>query len=268
MPDDDKRARIVEAALAEFVARGFEAASTNAIARRAGVAKGLPFHYWGSKEGLYVTVYEAVIERTIAAMTQEPPAAADLFERLHELGLRKLRAFQADPLAFQFVAMAAQDAPPGVREALQRLRETLLTRHWPHMLAGIDASRLRPGLTLADALETLTALGEGLERRLQPRLAAGRRDDPESLIALSAEVWRHYERLRDGLYAPPPPPTPRRRRPTRSPGRRRRRRPLTGAPRACARRPGPAPPGSCRPPRRTARARWPRRSCGRSSSPG
>jgi AcrR family transcriptional regulator len=53
-PTPDRRARIVDAAIDEFAARGFEAASTNAIAESAGVAKGLVYHYFGDKEALFL----------------------------------------------------------------------------------------------------------------------------------------------------------------------------------------------------------------------
>ncbi|GAA0228566.1 TetR family transcriptional regulator [Saccharothrix mutabilis subsp. mutabilis] len=58
-PDDRKRdpertkARIVEAAVAEFGAKGFAATRVSAIAERAGVNKQLISYYFGGKEGLF-----------------------------------------------------------------------------------------------------------------------------------------------------------------------------------------------------------------------
>lgn len=200
----DARTRILEAALAEFVARGFEAASTNTIARAAGVAKGLVFHHFGSKADLYLAVHERVAARIGAQVVVMPERPMDLFAWLRAVAIRKLRVLQRDPVAYQFV-LAARDAPSPLREEMERRMRTLRDEAWRGALASIDSSRLRPGITLAQAIETLTILGEGLDRRYMPRIAALPDRGFSQLEALTEEVWAHYARLRDGLYAPPAP---------------------------------------------------------------
>ena len=51
--DDQRKDRILEAALIEFADKGYKKASTNTIVREAGVSKGLLFHYYKSKKDLY-----------------------------------------------------------------------------------------------------------------------------------------------------------------------------------------------------------------------
>ena len=201
------RERILRVALRELVKRGHEAASTNAIAAAAGVAKGLVFHYFGTKDGLYLAVHDAQLERLQAAAfgaDADAPLPTDLFERLHALAVRKLRAFQDDPLAYQFLVAAAADPPPSLRAALARRRDALAGDGWRRILDGIDTSRLRPGLDLAAAVETVTILSDGLERRVFPRLAALPDRGASQLAAITAELWAHFARLRDGLYGDAP----------------------------------------------------------------
>ena len=50
--DEEKRERIMNAAMKEFLA-GYKKASTDNIVREAGISKGLLFHYFGTKERLY-----------------------------------------------------------------------------------------------------------------------------------------------------------------------------------------------------------------------
>ncbi len=45
-----RRNAILNAALKEFVSRGFDNASTNVIAKEAGISKALMFHYANSKQ--------------------------------------------------------------------------------------------------------------------------------------------------------------------------------------------------------------------------
>ncbi|MDB5415148.1 MAG: TetR family transcriptional regulator [Rubritepida sp.] len=58
------RARILAAATAEFAAHGFAGARMDRIGQSATVAKGLLFHHFGNKEGLY----RAVLERIYGAL--------------------------------------------------------------------------------------------------------------------------------------------------------------------------------------------------------
>jgi AcrR family transcriptional regulator len=82
------RAAIIEAAEAVFAERGFAGASLEEIGTRAGLSRGTPSYFYGSKERLYV----AVLERVFAAR-EEATAAA--FAPLHEwarTGAGKLEA--------------------------------------------------------------------------------------------------------------------------------------------------------------------------------
>ena len=56
---EQTRRNILSAATAEFAASGLEGGRTDRIAKQAGVAKRMLFHYFGSKEGLFQAVLEA-----------------------------------------------------------------------------------------------------------------------------------------------------------------------------------------------------------------
>jgi AcrR family transcriptional regulator len=203
----DRRRRILTAALKEFTSRGYEAASTNAIAEAAGVAKGLLFHHFGNKEALFVAVFDDVVERTVNAMFEpgrELPS--DLFERLHAWAIRKFEVFQQEPEAYEFLTLALTEAPASVKGQLLRRQAALAAKHWPRFMEGIDLSRLRQGLTLSQAVETLSLLAEGMERRMMPQLAALPDRGKSQYAAIRDSLWSHFERLRDGFYTPPSPP--------------------------------------------------------------
>lgn len=53
----EKQDRFIHAALKIFAENGYKRASTDEIVREAGISKGLLFHYFGSKQGLYEFVY-------------------------------------------------------------------------------------------------------------------------------------------------------------------------------------------------------------------
>jgi TetR/AcrR family transcriptional regulator len=56
------RARILAHATAEFAAKGYDGARVDSIARRCRLSKNMLYHYFGSKEGLFVAVLERMYE--------------------------------------------------------------------------------------------------------------------------------------------------------------------------------------------------------------
>ena len=86
-PERTRRA-ILEAATAEFVAKGLDGASVNEIAARAGANKRMLYHYFGNKEGLYV----AVLERTYAGI-RNAEMELELGNLVPEAAMRRLVLF-------------------------------------------------------------------------------------------------------------------------------------------------------------------------------
>lgn len=60
-----RREAVLEAARPEFAERGLHAASTDAIARRAGISQAYLFRLFGSKKELFLAVNDACFERTL-----------------------------------------------------------------------------------------------------------------------------------------------------------------------------------------------------------
>src|SRR5512143_1190789 len=85
---EERREAVLEAARREFARAGFHGASTDAIAREAGISQPYLFRLFGSKKGLYVASVRRCFRRTLEAMQ----AAAE--------GLRGEAALQAIGAAY------------------------------------------------------------------------------------------------------------------------------------------------------------------------
>src|SRR5215475_12192142 len=70
----DRKTLILDAAFAEFAAHGYAATRLEDIARRAGVAKGLPHFYFGRKEDLFRAVVRRVLVPTWTELTRSSAA--------------------------------------------------------------------------------------------------------------------------------------------------------------------------------------------------
>ncbi|BAJ26842.1 MULTISPECIES: TetR/AcrR family transcriptional regulator [Kitasatospora] len=64
-----KRRAIIDAALAEFLAEGYSAASMDSITKRSGVSKATVYKHVGSKERLFLAVVGGVLPQTYADLT-------------------------------------------------------------------------------------------------------------------------------------------------------------------------------------------------------
>ncbi len=64
---DERRAEILSAALRLFAARGLEATTIGDVAREAKTSQGLLYHYFPSKEAIYLEIIRGAFERMNAA---------------------------------------------------------------------------------------------------------------------------------------------------------------------------------------------------------
>jgi TetR/AcrR family transcriptional regulator len=109
---DAERSRqaLLDAALDEFAEHGYAGARVADIARRAGVNKQLINYYFGSKEGLYLAVQQAWLDREADFATPDLPLA--------DLVVRYLADAVRDPRALRLLlwrGLADDGAPGGSR---------------------------------------------------------------------------------------------------------------------------------------------------------
>src|SRR5262245_2160595 len=64
------RDRIVKAALTLFQTKGFDATTTRAIARKAGIAEGTVFNYFKSKDDIALYFFEAEVDHAMASVRE------------------------------------------------------------------------------------------------------------------------------------------------------------------------------------------------------
>lgn len=186
--DPDKRARIVNAAIEEFAHLPYEKASTNHIVSKAGISKGLLFHYFGNKQDLYETLVKFVIQTLYQAIVSRIDwEQADLFERIKQVAIVKLEVGQIYPHMFDFMLrLFTNQRTETVAEMIalykgygfdfQQLNEDLYTRN-------VDYSRFRDPSTIPQAInivrwslekygeEYLLGMGGGARMELQQAVA-------------------------------------------------------------------------------------------------
>jgi AcrR family transcriptional regulator len=91
MPRPERERQMLEVAGRSFAARGFHAVSMDEIAAEAGISKPMLYHYFGSKEGLYVAYVRQQGSALLAGMRDATAPDAAPPDRLWEGTLAFLR---------------------------------------------------------------------------------------------------------------------------------------------------------------------------------
>ena len=150
----------------EFATAGYRAASTNRIVQAAGVSKGLLFHHFGDKKGLYLEAVRTCIEELMRRFDERlGPTSADLFERLRQYTLAKWSLFEEDPTTFAFLQEAMTDPPAELRDTLLASTAEITASTYQRLFSGIDTSCFRPGVTVEQAMRLLTWTFDGLSKQ-------------------------------------------------------------------------------------------------------
>jgi AcrR family transcriptional regulator len=94
---DDKPRRILDAAVRVFAAQGYDSSRVGDVAKEAGVAYGLVYHYYESKEAVLEAVFREAWGRLLAAVALAEETGGDTAEQLELVVKIVLRAWRDDP---------------------------------------------------------------------------------------------------------------------------------------------------------------------------
>ncbi|MGD1052998.1 MAG: helix-turn-helix domain-containing protein [Candidatus Dormibacteria bacterium] len=84
---EERREQVIEAAIREFAERGYEAASTAAIAERAGISQPYIYALFPNKRDLFMAAYDRVEGRIRATFREAARGAQSPAEALGQMGM-------------------------------------------------------------------------------------------------------------------------------------------------------------------------------------
>jgi AcrR family transcriptional regulator len=117
---DERREQVIEAAVKEFAAHGFHAASTSSIAKRAGISQPYIYALFPNKHELFLAVHRRVVERIRTAFAEAARGADGPEERLDRMGQAYLQLLEdRDEILAQMQAHAAA-GDPALREPVRK----------------------------------------------------------------------------------------------------------------------------------------------------
>ena len=155
---------IRNSAMLEFGEGSFKKTSADAIAKRAGISKGLLFHYFKDKRELYLYLFQYAIEQSVGQYFTDAlyQGETDFFRAL-ELGHKiKMDLVRRLPGLFRFVMRSyyEQDSvlAPKVRKRLDGLLESTTAQ----FLSRMDLYKFKEDVDPRQVIRLLTLASEGM----------------------------------------------------------------------------------------------------------
>jgi TetR/AcrR family transcriptional regulator len=153
--ESEKRERIINASIDEFVRVGFEKASTNEIVKKANISKGSLFSYFNNKKELYLFLFENVIEITEKIYEEMDTNETDIFKRLRDVGLIKFKIIKKYPQAFNFLKAAAQEESAEVKSDIENKIKPLLESGFARIYQNIDLTKFRDDIDIQKTIDII-----------------------------------------------------------------------------------------------------------------
>jgi TetR/AcrR family transcriptional regulator len=139
----ENRATITAAAMGEFSARGYHGTTIDAIADKAGMSKPNLLYYFPSKEAIYRTVLEQIVEEWLSPLDTLNPDG-DPVEELRRYISLKMRMSADQPEASRLFASEILSGAPILKDFLETRLKQLVAKKSRILQGWIDQGRLAP----------------------------------------------------------------------------------------------------------------------------
>ncbi len=154
--ETERRNIILNAALKEFAAKGFDDASTNVIAKESRISKPLMFHYVNNKKDFFLFLFDYCLEVLEKEYFNRIDLhEKDIFERLRQTCLLKIQVMQKYPWIFDFIRVAVFTDSEVVKDDLVKRRKMVEASSFERFYGDIDTSRFRSELDMEKAKQLI-----------------------------------------------------------------------------------------------------------------
>ena len=120
----EKQDRMINGAIEVFAKNGYKHASTDDMVKAVGISKGLWFHYFGSKEGIYVFTYDYCVKYMLLELsTVVDENERDYFELIRQIAMTKTRVVKNYPYMTIFLEEAVCETEQDIVEKTAESRQ-------------------------------------------------------------------------------------------------------------------------------------------------
>lgn len=198
--EPERRDAILNAALKEFTVQGYDNASTNVIAKEAGISKALMFHYVGSKHELFWVVYdyfsELIKKEYFDVMNYDEK---DIFEKLRQSYFLQIKLSEKYPFIFEFSKLSQTTNSNEINKELEKRTCGEHSNCYPKLFDGIDETKFRKGLNIEKCKQFIFWSNVGFTNQILEEI----RNCEKSFLdcnAIMSEIDEYFDELRKIFY--------------------------------------------------------------------
>ncbi|MEC2075339.1 TetR/AcrR family transcriptional regulator [Metabacillus fastidiosus] len=205
---EEKRLLIINVCVQEFAQNGYEKTSTDIITTKAGISKGILFHYFKNKKNLYLYIIDYVVkfltEKTL--QTVKEVKSKDFFDRIKEIVLLKHHVTFEYFLESQLLMNAYSNPPIAVKAEVEQLFAKHIEKYGGVEINELYKTRLlneeslRDGITVEKITNMTLLILEQLGNKYMNLYKLGQFDflkNPEPLIK---ELDDYIDIIKNGVY--------------------------------------------------------------------
>ena len=116
-----KRRQILEAAVRAFARKGYHACRVAEIAEEAGVAYGLVYHYFGSKEEILQTIFRDTWTQMLARIAEVEAEGGPAGEQVRKVTALLLRTWRRDPDLVRVLVREVTRSPEQLQQQIDEI---------------------------------------------------------------------------------------------------------------------------------------------------
>ncbi len=171
MKQDNTKARIMDAAMIEFLINGYDRASMNGIVKRSGITKGGIYHYFSGKETLLREIVSSYLEEMASwtdDLIDQAKDARELFQqyfrsilKIEEAFFRKTGIEEINPFHYFKLMFDAMSRFPDLRRQSCAIYERMQEQVSAKLRAGQLTGLIRSDLDTDSIAYSFNALYEG-----------------------------------------------------------------------------------------------------------
>jgi TetR/AcrR family fatty acid metabolism transcriptional regulator len=118
---EEKRRQILEAAVRAFARKGYHACRVGEIAEEAGVAYGLVYHYFGSKEEVLQTIFRETWTQMLARISELEAEGDPAHEQVRKVTALILRTWTRDPDLVRVLVREVTRSPEQLQQQIDEI---------------------------------------------------------------------------------------------------------------------------------------------------
>ena len=195
--DTQRRDAILNAALKEFAVRGYDNASTNVIAKEAGISKALMFHYVSSKQELFLVVYDffsdLMKQEYFELMNYEE---RDIFNKLHQSYILQVALIQKYPWITEFSKLSCITNSDEINSELEKRK--IHSDCYPKLFDDIDTTKFRKGVDIEMCKQIILWLNIGFTNQLLHEIRSNETDVNSDVLLKKLD--KYFEELKKIFY--------------------------------------------------------------------